>query len=153
MNARDVLSALNDGVSPTEVAQAFMSTRRDTPVETFCAELLEVALALDDTMGPWTLEPPGPMSTLRVVPEVLSAFSMEWKKGRPAGAGWRHEMRTVVLILSGKYRTARSETLEDEIGSKLASFIRAHQPALPPAGGRKGKNKTVAVEIEEDTAS
>lgn len=138
MQCSVALDALTQGTSPTDVAQAFMEARREQPVALFCNDLMDLAEALDSTVGTWTLEPPSRMSTLRVLPEVLSAFSIAWKKARPAGPLWRFELRAFVLILNGKFRTVTGSDLEDEVGAALAAVIRVRQPDLP-VKVRKGK--------------
>lgn len=140
--------------SYTEVAQKFMEAQRAATVEAFCMDLLDLAEKLDDEIGPWTLEPPGPLSSLRVVPELLSALSIAWKQARPAtDRGWRYEMRAMILILNGKYRTVRGSDLEDNVGMGLARVIGKRQPP-PPAPVFKGRKvKKVAVASEGDSES
>lgn len=151
MECSTALDALNQGTSPTDVAQAFMAARNTQPVGAFCNDLVDLAEALDSQVGAWTLDPPGRLSTLRVQPEVLSAFSIAWKQARPAGPKWRFELRSVVLILNGKFRTVTGSELEDEVGAELAAVIRQRQPA-PPEKVRKGKKVAVVAPIADPVA-
>jgi hypothetical protein len=148
MTPAQVCLALNAEKSYAEVAQKFMDAQSQQPVEKFCMELLDLAEMLDQEMGPWTLEPPGTMSTLRIQPEFLSALSMAWKRARPStDKGWRYEMRTMVLILNGKYLTVRGSDLEDQIGRDLARAIGDRQP--PPAASMfKGKKNKKLSDID-----
>ena len=151
MDCSTVLESLNQGKPAPEVAQAFMQARAAQPVGEFCNDLIDLADALDSQIGAWTLEPPGRLSTLRVQPDVLSALSIAWKRARPAGSKWRFELRAIVLILNGKFRTITGSDLEDEVGSELAAVIRKRQPA-PPEKVRKGAKGKAAkpVQVEAD---
>lgn len=142
MTPSQVCLALNAEKNHDEVAKKFMEERANQPVEEFCVDLIDLAEKLDDEIGPWTLEPPSTMSSLRIAPEFLSALSRAWKLARPAvHKGWRYEMRALVLILNGKYRTLRGGDLEENIGMNLAKIIAKRQPApaVPLFKGKKGK--------------
>lgn len=151
MNTSDVQNALTEGQAATDVAQAFMQARATVPVTRLCEDLMDLMKALDDTMGPWTLEPPGQLSTLRIQPAVLSALSIAWKGHRPADKGWRSELRAVVLILNGRYRVVASDQLLDEVGPDLAKLITGRTERVIKTKGLKGK-KAASADVTEDAA-
>jgi hypothetical protein len=148
MNATDAVAALTEGQPAKEVALAFMQARASASVTRLCSDLMDLMDALDGNIGIWTLEPPGHLSTLRIQSEVLSALSVAWKAQRPStNPGWRYELRAVMLVLNGRYRTVAVDQLTQDVGHDLAKVIAARQPERVVV---KGKKKVAVAKSEAD---
>lgn len=147
-----VLSLLRSGTSFEDAATRFMTTHEQAPSEDFVSDLLDLVEALEDEEGLWSKDQPGTLSTWHIQDALLSALSKSWKVARPSvGKGWAHEMRAVVLVLNGKFRTTTFADLEQNINRPLALVLRARRPE--PKSTFKGKRSKASKVVLIDSSS
>ena len=129
MNSEQFIDQIMSGVAYNKVSADFMTFQKDKNSVEFATNLFDLATSLDTTQGSWTASPKQGQLLLNINIDLLSALSVEWNKARPAlkRSDWRYEMRSVVLILSGKHRLIANSAIESEVGEELSNVFAANK--------------------------